>query len=55
MINLNPFTNPFAMNLLIMGLYALNGIQYAWRGLLWDALYWLAAFLITASVTFRPH
>lgn len=52
---MNLFTNPYAVNLLIMGLYAVNGIQFSVRGMWWDALYWLAAFLITASVTFRPH
>lgn len=52
---MNVFNNPYAMNLLIMGLYAVNGIQFSLRGFWWDALYWLAAFLITASVTFRPH
>lgn len=48
-------TNPFAFSCFIMACYALNGAQFAYRRMWWDALYWAAAFAITASVTFRPH
>ena len=48
--------DPRLFNFLIMGLYALNVVRWAWAGNWADALYWLSALGITATVTFGyPH
>lgn len=43
--------DPRAFNFLIMGLYFANSIRWAFAGSWGDCLYWLAAFQITAAVT----
>ena len=45
--------DPRIFNFVIMSLYAVNCLNYAFRGNNMDALYWFGAFVITASVTFR--
>jgi hypothetical protein len=44
-------TDPRVFNYLIMTLYCLNAIWWAWHGKWADACYWLSAFAITATVT----
>jgi len=44
--------DPRAFNFLIMGLYALNALRWAFNGSWADVSYWLSAFAITATVTF---
>ena len=43
--------DPRIFNFVIMGLYALNVIRWAIAGKPADALYWLSALGITATVT----
>lgn len=45
-------TDPRLFNFVIMGLYALNVCRWAIAGKPADALYWLSALGITATVTF---
>lgn len=44
--------DPRAFNVLIMCLYALNSVRWAINRSWGDVVYWLAAFAITATVTF---
>lgn len=48
-------TDPRFFNFFIMGLYALNSVRWLVEGEGWKAVYWAAALLITASVTFDPR
>ena len=45
--------DPAAINYVLIGLYILNTARWAIARSPWDALYWIAAALITISVTFR--
>ncbi len=44
--------DPRAFNFLIMGLYTLNAVRWAFAGNIADVCYWLSALAITATVTF---
>lgn len=44
--------DPRAFNYLIMALYLLNAVRWAFAGSKADVCYWLSAFAITATVTF---
>lgn len=44
--------DPACFNYLIMILYILNAVRWAWEGKWADMSYWLSAFAITATVTF---
>lgn len=44
--------DPRAFNFLIMALYLLNAVRWAWQGSYGDVWYWTGAFWITAAVTF---
>jgi hypothetical protein len=43
--------DPIYFNLLLIGLYTLNTLNWLWAKNYPQALYWFAAALITASVT----
>lgn len=43
--------DPRAFNYLIMVLYALNAVRWAFEGKWADTCYWLSALAITATVT----
>ena len=43
--------DPKIFNYIIMALYVLNSVRWAVHGSWGDCLYWLAAFQITAAVT----
>lgn len=43
--------DPRFMNFIIMGLYFLNALWYAYLSKYPDMFYWTGAFIITASVT----
>lgn len=45
------FKDPRVFNYLIMSLYILNGVRWAYEGKWGDVAYWLSACAITASVT----
>lgn len=45
------FSDPKLFNYLIMGLYVTNSAWWAWHKSWGDAAYWIAAFQITAAVT----
>ena len=45
--------DPAAINYLLIALYALNTARWAIARSPWDALYWIAAAMITISVTCR--
>ena len=45
--------DPAAINYVLIGLYILNTVRWSIARSPWDALYWIAAALITISVTFR--
>ena len=45
------FADPKLFNYLIMGLYVTNSIWWSWHKSWGDAAYWIAAFQITAAVT----
>ena len=49
---MNLITDPKAFNYLIMVLYFMNSIRWAFAGNYADVCYWLSAFAITATVTF---
>ena len=44
--------DPRIFNFVIMGLYALNAVRWAWAGKWGDAAYWCGALWITLAVTF---
>jgi hypothetical protein len=44
-------TDPLVFNYVIMSLYAVNAVNFFCRGRYGDMLYWVAAFTITAAVT----
>lgn len=44
--------DPKIFNYVILTLYALNAIRWAFAGNWTDVSYWLSAFAITATVTF---
>lgn len=44
--------DPRLFNFIIMGLYACNVVRWAWHGNYVNALYWVGALIITATVTF---
>lgn len=44
--------DPKIFNKVILTLYAINGVWWAWNGSWKDASYWFGAFWITATVTF---
>jgi hypothetical protein len=44
--------DPRIFNFIIMSLYALAVLRWAWHGSLWNAAYWSGALLITLAVTF---
>jgi hypothetical protein len=46
------FSDPRVFNFVIMSLYLLNAIHWAWHQKFADACYWLSALAITATVTF---
>lgn len=46
------FTDPKFFNYLIMGLYTINSLRWAYQRNLADCCYWLSALAITATVTF---
>lgn len=43
--------SPKVFNYLILSLYLLNSVRWAFAGSWGDCLYWAAAFQITAAVT----
>jgi hypothetical protein len=45
-------TDPRLFNFIIMGLYALNAMRWAWERKWADCCYWVSALGITATVTF---
>lgn len=45
-------TDPKVFNYVIMVLYALNALRWAFAGKAADVCYWLSALAITATVTF---
>ena len=45
------FSDPKLFNYLIMALYVTNSVWWAWHKSWGDAAYWIAAFQITAAVT----
>ena len=45
-------TDPKFFNYVIMGLYALNALRWAYERKLADTCYWLSALAITLTVTF---
>lgn len=44
--------DPKFFNYLILTLYGLNAVRWAFAGKIADVCYWLSAFAITATVTF---
>ncbi len=44
--------NPIYFNYVIMSLYLMNAIGWAYHGKWADMCYWLSALAITATVTF---
>lgn len=44
--------DPRVFNFVIMGLYLLNAMRWAYEGKWADVCYWLSALAITATVTF---
>lgn len=46
--------DPFLMNKILVGVYAINSLQFIFRGHGWQALYWLGAGIITLAVTNLP-
>lgn len=46
------FSDPRLFNYLIMALYLINAIRWAFHGSWADVSYWLSALAITATVTF---
>lgn len=44
--------NPAVFNYVIMVLYFLNAVRWAFEGKIADVCYWLSALAITATVTF---
>lgn len=44
--------DPKLFNYVIMSMYALNAIRWAFAGKVADVCYWLSALAITATVTF---
>ena len=44
--------DPKVFNYLIMVLYGLNAVRWAFAGKVADVCYWLSALAITATVTF---
>jgi hypothetical protein len=44
--------DPKIFNYVIMVLYALNAVRWAYEGKIADVCYWLSALAITATVTF---
>ena len=49
---INPFEDPKVFNYIIMCLYGLNGLWWAYQGKWADVAYWSGALWITAAVTF---
>lgn len=45
-------TDPKLFNYVIMSLYGLNALRWAYAGKIADVCYWLSALAITATVTF---
>lgn len=45
--------DPAALNYLLIALYVINTVRWSIARSPWDALYWIAAAMITISVTFR--
>lgn len=45
--------DPAALNYVLIAIYILNTLRWAAARSWWDVLYWIAAAMITASVTFR--
>ncbi len=43
--------DPRILNFVILGLYALNMVRWAFAGIYVNALYWFGAFVITSAVT----
>ena len=43
---------PKVFNIVILTLYAIDAVWWAWHGKYADTCYWLSAFAITATVTF---
>jgi hypothetical protein len=48
---MNLLTDPKAFNYLIMVLYFINSIRWAFAGNYGQVVYWVSAFFITFSVT----
>lgn len=48
---MNLIFDPKIFNYIILALYAVNSLRWAFAGSWGDCLYWLAAFQITAAVT----
>lgn len=44
--------DPMVFSYVTMALYAMNAIQFLFRGMYADCFYWLSALSITATVTF---
>jgi hypothetical protein len=44
--------DPRLFNFVIMGLYSVNALRWAYEGKWADCCYWLSALAITATVTF---
>lgn len=50
---MNIFTDPRALNFLLMGIYLANSIRWGCAKSWQDSLYWGSALLLTISITFR--